>query len=148
MKIIYLLILSLFISFNANAVDIYKCNKNNHTNIGVCGYAGWCKDKNGKKIRKWNYTRPRYADQNFNEYDYTIIRDEDRITISNSKGYKKTFKEKGDDILHFLSTPDRFFAAEGSSYVYNKFYYNYGNFYHITNTHPYVDIWSGSCKKQ
>ena len=148
MKIIYLLILSLFISFNANALEIYKCKKNNNTNIGYCGYLGFCGDKDGKMILKWNYTRPRYFSQNFNQYDYTIIRDEDRITITNSNGYKKTFKQKGDNILNFFSYPDSFYAAEGVYQSYSNFYYNFGNFYYIKKTYPYVDVVSGSCKKQ
>ena len=42
MKIIYLLILSLFISFNANAVDIYKCEIDKRTEIASCGFYNTC----------------------------------------------------------------------------------------------------------
>ena len=45
MKIIYLLILSLFISLNANAVDIYKCNIDKRTEIAVCGFYIKCINK-------------------------------------------------------------------------------------------------------
>ena len=148
MKLISSIIFLILISSNTLALDIYKCKKNNNTLIGFCGYSGWCKDKNGNKISKWNYTRPRYADKNFNEYDYTIIRDDDRITITNKKGYKETFTKKDKDISSLLSAPKSFHASKSGYGYYQMFYYHYGNFYYIRNTIPYLSVWSGSCKKQ
>ena len=138
MKIIYLLILSLFISFSANAVDIYKCKTDKGITFGGCGYVFKCFDPKTKK----NITNPFAHSYDF-KINYTVLVFKDKLIVK-SDYYKDEFiyeQHKSDYFIisnHFINV----FAKNSSFFMLNS------HFYHEVKNRPAKIINSGKCEKE
>ena len=139
MKIIYLLILSLFISFNAYAVDIYKCKIDKMTEIASCGFFNTCIDTK---------TNKKYTDPFVHSYDYkssyTVLTFEDKLIVKRDfDKYEFVYERSKKDYRFFIHNDEiRVFTPRGSFLLFKK------HFYHEIETNPAKMIVSGKCEKE
>ena len=139
MKIVYLLILSLFISFNANAVDIYKCNIDKRTEIAACDFFNICLNTKTNK----EYTTPFVHIYDF-ESSYTVLVFDDKLIVKRDADKYEYIYEKIKSNNQFYIRKDdiRVFTPKGSFALIKN------HFYHELSTRNSRFFHSGTCKKK
>ena len=139
MKIIYLLILSLLISFNANAVDIYKCNIDKRTEFAVCGFFNICLSTDTNK----EYTTPFVHIYDF-ESSYTVLVFDDKLIVKrDSDKYEYVLRKRKSNYNFYISKNSISVSTmEGSFVLINN------HFYHELSTRNAKIFHSGTCKEK
>ena len=137
----YLFILLVLFSWEAYAVDIYKCNIDKRTEIAGCGFYTNCKDKkNGNKIIKPFVTSSKIT------ASYTVLAFEDKLILKrDSDKHEYVFQRDKNDSLTFIIN-DNVISVHNR---FNSFVLIKNNFYHgIGLFLGFKAFNSGICKRQ
>ncbi len=140
MKIIYLLILSLFISFNANAVDIYKCEIDKRTEIASCGFYDTCLNI----ITNKEYTKPFVHSYDL-ESSYTVLAFKDKLIVKRDYDKHEFVFEKRINSSHFYVGKDTIHVSDLDHGSFNLIE---NHFYHELSSRNSRIFHTGTCKKE
>lgn len=136
----YLFILLVLFSWEAYAVDIYKCNIDKRIEIAGCGFYTNCKDKkNGNKIIK------PFVNSFKITANYTVLAFTDKLIVKrDSDKYEYVYQRDKNDGLHFIINDNNINVHKRlDSFVLIK-----NKFYHGIGALGFKAFNSGKCKKQ